>query len=274
MNVGLRYDDYKTTQLSGDIAAPVEVSNDSDFLNYQFGVVYKPSETGSIYLAIGTSSNPSGNTLGDGTENIGENNADLEPEENTNYEIGTKWNLLNDNLSLTAALFHTEKTNARVAIEPGRGGAQETIGEQRVRGLEFGLSGELAEGWLLNVSYTFLDSEIVDDGPVNTDDGNEFPNTPRNGANLWTSYEIGDSFLVGGGATYVGKRYGNTANTVWIPSYLTYDAMASLEIRERVTLQLNLHNLTDEVYYVRPYSNHYAALGPARSAVLSATFDF
>jgi catecholate siderophore receptor len=175
---------------------------------------------------------------------------------------------------LTAALFHTEKTNARVAIEPGRGGAQETIGEQRVRGLEFGLSGELAEGWLLNVSYTFLDSEIVDDGPVNTDDGNEFPNTPRNGANLWTSYEIGDSFLVGGGATYVGKRYGNTANTVWIPSYLTYDAMASLEISERVTLQLNLHNLTDEVYYVRPYSNHYAALGPARSAVLSATFDF
>jgi catecholate siderophore receptor len=50
--------------------------------------------------------------------------------------------------------------------------------------------------------------------------------------------------------------------------------MASLEISERVTLQLNLHNLTDEVYYVRPYSNHYAALGPARSAVLSATFDF
>jgi catecholate siderophore receptor len=274
MNVGLRYDDFKTTQLSGDITAPVEASNDSDFLNYQFGVVYKPSEMGSIYLAIGTSSNPSGNTLGDGTENIGENNADLEPEKNTNYEIGTKWNLMHDKLSLTAAIFHTEKTNARVAIEPGRGGAQETIGEQLVRGLEFGVSGELAEGWLVNASYTFLDSEIVDDGPINTDDGNAFPNTPRNSANLWTSYDIGENVLIGGGATYVGKRFGNTTNTVWIPSYITYDAMAAVDLGERVTLQLNLHNLTDETYFVRPYSNHYAALGPARSAVLSATFSF
>lgn len=274
MNVGLRYDDYRTVQYSGDIAAPAVDSNDSDFLNYQFGVVYKPSEIGSIYLAIGTSSNPSGNTLGDGSENIGDFNADLEPEENTNYEIGTKWNLLNDSLMLTAAIFHTEKTNARVAIEPGRGGAQETIGEQQVRGLEFAVTGQLTERWMLNASYTFLDSEIVDDGPVNSDEGNVFPNTPRNGANLWTTYEIGESFLVGGGATYVGKRYGNTANTVWIPSYVTYDAMASVDLGERVTVQLNLHNLTDEVYYVRPYSNHYAALGPARSAVLSATFNF
>ena len=274
MNLGLRYDDYQTTQLAGLIAAPVETNNDSDFWNYQFGVVYKPAEYGSIYLAIGTSSNPSGNTLGDGTENLTVINEDLEPEENRNYEIGTKWDLLNDHLSLTAAVFHTEKTNARVAMEPGTTGRQETVGEQLVRGTELGLTGQIADGWLLSASYTFLDSEIVDDGPINTDEGNVFPNTPRSSANLWTSYEIGEAFVIGGGATYVDKRYGNTANTVWIPSYLTYDAMASLGLGERVTLQLNLHNLTDEIYYVRPYSNHYAALGPARSAVVTATFNF
>jgi catecholate siderophore receptor len=83
-----------------------------------------------------------------------------------------------------------------------------------------------------------------------------------------------ENFAVGAGATYVGRRYGNTGNTVWAPSYQTYDAMASLDIGERFKLQLNLHNLTDEVYYVRPYANHYAALGPARSAVLTASVEF
>jgi catecholate siderophore receptor len=50
--------------------------------------------------------------------------------------------------------------------------------------------------------------------------------------------------------------------------------MAALRVGERVNLQLNVQNLTDEVYYVRPYQNHYAALGAARSAVISATLDF
>jgi catecholate siderophore receptor len=50
--------------------------------------------------------------------------------------------------------------------------------------------------------------------------------------------------------------------------------MASFAFGERFSLQLNLKNLGDETYYVRPYSNHYAALGPARSAVLTASVEF
>jgi catecholate siderophore receptor len=50
--------------------------------------------------------------------------------------------------------------------------------------------------------------------------------------------------------------------------------MASFAIGERVDLQLNIKNLSDETYYVRPYSSHYAALGPARSAILTASVEF
>ena len=50
--------------------------------------------------------------------------------------------------------------------------------------------------------------------------------------------------------------------------------MASVRVGSRVNLQVNLQNLTDETYYVRPYRSHYAQLGPARSAILSATIDF
>ncbi len=274
LNLGLRYDDYSTRQLSGEIDAPVEDRNDSDFVNYQAGVVYKPRPNGSIYLSAGTSSNPSGNTLGDGTENIAASNADLEPERIESIELGTKWDLLNGRLSLTSAVFSMYKTNARVAVEPGRGGRQETVGEQQVDGLEVGVSGALTDNWQISASYTFLDSEIADDGPVNEDDGNVFPNTPRNSASLWTTYDITGAFEMGIGAIYVGERYGNTGNTVWVPSYTTVDLMAAYEFSERFNLQLNLRNVGDEVYYTRPYSNHYAALGPARSAVLAANFEF
>lgn len=274
LNLGVRYDDFQTEQQSGPADAPTTLTNDADFWNHQIGVVFKPAENGSIYVATGTSSNPSGNTLGDGTENLGAGNADLEPERNRNYEIGTKWELFDDRLALTSAVFHTEKTNARVAIEPGRGGREVTVGEQRVVGLELGVFGQITESWGVYASYTRLDSEIVDDGPIDTDDGNDFPNTPSDSANLWTTYELLPNFSIGAGATYVGRRYGNTANTVWAPSYTIYDAMASLDIGERFKLQLNLKNLGDEVYFVRPYANHYAALGAARSAVLTASVEF
>jgi catecholate siderophore receptor len=274
LNLGLRYDDYRTRQVSGAVDAPEEHENDSDFVNYQAGIVFKPRPNGSVYLSAGTSSNPSGNTLGDGTENIGANNADLEPERIKSLELGTKWELLGGGLSLTSAVFRMDKDNARVAVEPGRGGRQETIGEQRVDGLEFGVTGMLTEQWLLTASYTFLDSEIVDDGPIGEDEGNVFPNTPRNSATLWTTYAVTRAFQVGAGATYVGERYGNTANTVWAPSFTTYDLMAAYDFSETFGLQLNVRNLTDEVYYTRPYSAHYAALGPARSVTLAVNFEF
>ena len=41
----------------------------------------------------------------------------MEPETTKNYEIGTKWDLLNDRLSLTADIFRTEKENARVQVD-------------------------------------------------------------------------------------------------------------------------------------------------------------
>ncbi|MGH8195183.1 MAG: TonB-dependent receptor [Woeseiaceae bacterium] len=274
VNLGLRYDDYRTEQVSGPIDALTELTNDEDFWNHQLGVVYKPAENGSVYVAYGTSSNPSGNTLGDGTENLAAGNADLEPERIRNFEIGTKWELFGDRLSLTSALFHTEKANARVAIEPGRGAPQQTIGEQRVVGVELGVFGQITEDWGVYASYTRLDSEIVDDGPIEIDEGNVFPNTPDDSANLWTTYALLPNLSIGAGASYVGRRFGNTENTVWAPSYTIYDAMASLDIGERFKLQLNLKNLSDETYYVRPYSNHYAALGPARSAVLTASVEF
>jgi catecholate siderophore receptor len=271
LNLGLRYDDYETVQSSFSAGTPVRFENRSDFWNHQAGVVLKPAASGSIYLSTGTSSNPSGNTLGDGSENLAAGNQDLEPERDRTYELGLKWSWLEDRLALNTAVFTTTTENARVTVA---GGWQETVGDERVDGFEIGISGNLTDRWQMFGSYAFLDSRIVDDGPVAANEGKEFPNTPRNSMSLWTSYAFSPRFTIGGGATYVDERFGNAANTVSIPSYWRYDAMAALRVGSRLNLQINVQNLTDEVYYVRPYQNHYASLGPARAAFVSATFEF
>jgi catecholate siderophore receptor len=271
LNLGARWDDYDTVQNGFASGVPQRLRNQADFWNYQAGVVFKPVSNGSIYLANGTSSSPSGNTLGDGTENLAANNADLEPERDRTLELGTKWSLGNRRLVVSSAIFRMETANARAATASG---LLQNIGDEKVDGFEVGLSGNVTSKWQLFGSYSFLDSEIVDDGPLAANDGHEFPNTPRNSVSLWTSYTISPKVTVGGGATYVDERFGNVANTVSIPDYWRYDAMASFAVGERVSMQVNLNNLTDTVYFVRPYQNHYAALGPARSAVVSATLKF
>jgi len=136
LNMGLRYDDYETEQKAVSTAGVVtRPENKSHFWNYQLGLVFNPLPNGSLYAAWSTSSNPSGETGGEGADALSVNNAILDPERNRNYEIGTKWDFLDERLGLTAALFRTEKTNARVT---NASGFQESIGETRVDGLELG----------------------------------------------------------------------------------------------------------------------------------------
>lgn len=56
---------------------------------------------------------------GNGLVAPGSITSDLKPEETVNYELGTKWDVFHDRLSLTAAIFRTEKKNTRVLTDSG-----------------------------------------------------------------------------------------------------------------------------------------------------------
>jgi catecholate siderophore receptor len=268
LNVGLRWDDFSTETSTG-------LSNDSDFLTYQAGLVYKPTEHSSVYFSYGTSVSPSGVTVGDGSENISTTNEDLKPQHGRNIELGTKWELFGDRLALNAALFRTEVKNVHVAVEPGRGGAQEAIGKQRVQGVELSATGQITDAWSIFAGYSYLDSKILEAGPINAgDEGNLLPNTPKHSFNLWTTYAITPQATIGGGVTHMSKRYGNTANNRSVEGFWRVDLMASYDINEHVGLQLNVQNLTNERYYDRVYTTHMATIAPGRSITGSVRLMF
>lgn len=276
VNGGVRFDSFSTrsTATTTTTGAVTRVSNDSNFWNYQLGVVYKPMANGSVYVSWGTSSNPPGVDAGDGADGIAVTNQDLKPESSRNFELGTKWDVLDQRLSLTAAVFRSEKTNARVATG-GRGSPQINAGEQRVDGIELGFSGQLTERWNVYGGYTYLDSELVKTGPGDAASrGNVFPNTPKNSFTLWTTYAIGSQWTIGGGAYYQDKVFGNTANTKWVPSYTRFDAMVSYVVNPHLSLQLNVQNLANRYYFDKAYASHYASVAPGRAGILTAQISF
>lgn len=290
VNLGLRWDDYDTEQVTPIVnSAPTVLRNSDGFLNYQAGVVFKPTANGSIYLSYGTSSTPPGMDSGEGNDSISAAIQNLKPQETKNYELGTKWDLLDKRLNLTAAIFHTEMSNARVTVDSGN---TENAGKKAINGLELGVTGQITDSWNVSAGYTYMDSELKDNGfvcgvtvprgqpcpagkyIVSPNNGNVFPNTPKHAATLWTTYVLPFGLTIGGGASYVDKQYGDAANTKWIPSYTRWDAMIGYAIQDNISLQLNVQNLTDKIYFTKAYASHYASIAPGRAATLALNVKF
>ena len=245
---------------------PTLTAKDTSF-NWQIGGVWKPLPNGSVYASYGTSTNPSAEGL-----SVSAGTAALDPEKNANYEIGTKWNFLNDRLSLTAAAFRSEKTNARVS---DLGGVTVLAGERRVDGFEVGVAGAITDDWKIWGGYTFLKSEIVDDGPMASNDGNDMANVAPHSFSIWSTYRFLPAWNAGFGAFYTSKRWANDANTRELPSYWRFDAMLSYDVTENVALRLNVQNIFDEKYYDSAHtSGGFAFVAPSRTILLTTAVKF
>lgn len=276
---GLRWDnfevDYRSRATNG---ALTDAGRGDDSLSWRAGVVYKPRPNGSIYAAYGTSFNPSAEGLTLSAGGASANSINVDPEESETYEFGTKWDVFEEKLSVTAAVFRTDKTNARTEDPANPGDIIVLDGEQRVDGIELGVAGELTKEWSMFGAYTFLDSEVTKSAnPLER--GNPISNTPENSFNLWTTYQLPKNFEVGTGVQFVDTRYssaivGNPTNSrKEAPDYWLWDMMAAYKVNENVTLRFNIYNITDEDYIGSVGGGHFIP-GAGRSAIVSTEFDF
>jgi catecholate siderophore receptor len=279
LDLGVRWDKFDTEQVTNATGAKLE--NNKDFFTYQAGLTYKPMKNGSIYASYATSANPVGVDGGDGSEAIGQAYMDLKPEEARTYELGTKWDFLDERLNLTAAVFRTEKQNTRIQLDAG---TYTNGGESKVDGIELTATGKITDKWDITAGYSYLDSEMTNPGPSctragvctfpNPAKGKQLPNVPKNSATLWTTYQVLPQLTVGAGALAMDKVYGDAANTKFVPGYVRYDAMARYNVNKNVDLQLNLNNLSDKRYFTKAYASHYATEAEGRNAVLSINFKY
>lgn len=276
---GVRYDHLDAEQrgagngdfFGGGNAGP---SNRDDLFSWRAALIYKPVEIGSIYFGYGTSFNPTvDGAIPGGLGLVTPTNATsagLSPEESRAMELGTKWDLFKERLSLTAALFRTEKYNARTTS----GGVTTLSGDLVVEGIELGLAGQITKNWQIFAGATHMESEVSASSNA-AEVGNPIPNTPDYTFNLWTTYRVLDALQVGFGAQYMGNVIGNSANpTRVVPDYWTMDAMIAYRVSEHLTLRVNLYNLADKRYIETSSSTGHVIPGPGRSIALTASVKF
>ncbi|HRQ90266.1 MAG TPA: TonB-dependent siderophore receptor, partial [Bacteroidia bacterium] len=276
VNGGIRHDRYDTEYTGipapGPGAVTKKLGRTDEVTSGQAGVVFKPVENGSIYFGWGTSFNPSGEALSLNDTATATNNINIGPETSETLELGTKWNLFEDKLSLSAGVFQITKNNARTEDPNNPNDFIVLQGEQEVRGFEFGLSGSITPWWQVYTAYTHLDSEITK-SLNRAEIGKELANTPANTFSLWNNFDLPGKFIAGGGPTFVDSRYTSNANTRMAESYVTWDAMVGYEINDNLTFRVNFLNIGDERYLERLSGGH-AVPGAGRSVMFTISGQF
>ena len=268
----IRFDRFSTDFQDLNTAPVTNASRTDNMVSWRVGGVFHPTANTSIYAAHGVSFNPAAEfqTLSSTGSNAA--NVNLPPEKNTTTEVGAKADVLGGRLSLTGAVFRTEKTNLRIPIDNTTGAALVLDGIARVQGVELGAAGKLTDKWNLFAGYSYLDSEIVKTVDL-SQLGRELPNTPRHNFTLWTTYDVTPDWTVGGGLTYASDAFVNPTNTAYVPAYVKVDLMTSYKVTKNSTLQLNIYNLTDAKYFAQYYAGQ-AVPASGRWASLSYRVRF
>ncbi|MCJ8207918.1 TonB-dependent siderophore receptor [Pseudomonas sp. RGM2987] len=247
-SVSSRYDDSATTPLVGVVVKPWE--DVSLYYNYVEGL-----SKGDI--APGTAAN-AGETFA--------------PYESKQHEIGVKYE--HGTFMTTLALFQIEKPSGEV----GAGNVFSVQAEQRNRGVELSMFGEVAPGTRLMGGVTLLDGELTDSATA-ANRGNKPVGVPDVQANVWAEWDTPwlEGFTLTSGAIYTDKQYVNQANTQELDSWTRFDAGAryATKIEGRpTTFRATVQNVFDREYWSGVAS--YGAFSPGypRTLQLSATVDF
>ena len=320
LNGGIRYDNYniKASGFGTVNNRPNTFSaqeQEYGLPNFNLGLTLKPLPNGSVYVAYATSSNPVGSEF-DGTSAQygglapalnGNPNQIFGPEKNKAIEIGTKWEMFDRRLLVTAALFQTEKQNARESQNVNSAAAAAAIpgcsynlpagsgnvscitagAAYRIRGIDLGVGGKITDKWSVFGGLVLMQSEVTQSRvpspqpllfPTNV--GLKLANVAHQSFSLLSKYQLTDVWEIGGQAVYRSEMFGGTflaANQgTSIPSFWRFDTFVEAKVDKNWTAKLFVANITNKLYYDALYQSAtpfvFVAPGRSVSMVLSARF--
>ncbi|MGI0484072.1 TonB-dependent siderophore receptor [Pantanalinema rosaneae CENA516] len=218
-----------------------ESSQQDEVFSPRVGLVYQPTDFLSLYASYSRSF----------LQNLGTafDNRLFKPERGTQYEVGLKADWLDRRLSTTLAFYQITRSNVLTA-DPANPNFSVQTGEQRSRGIELDIAGEILPGWKIAAGYAYTNTKITEDNVFAV--GNQINNVPESAVSLWTTYEIQTGSLrglgFGLGIFYVGKRQGDLDNSFEVPSYTRTDATLFYR-RDNLRIGLNVENLFDVRYF-------------------------
>ncbi len=253
---GGRYDSFDIKVFN--VPANETRTRKDDRVSPRFGIILKPQENISIYTSYSETFLP---RSGEQFANINGNNNALDPDKFRNLEAGIKWDF-EPGLSLTAAVFEIKQSSPQVADNDP---STLDVIKSKIKGFEIQLQGQVTDFWFVSAGYSYLDGQQVDRmGPT----GLRPRELPEHMFSIWNQFQITEKFGFGVGLTHQGKSFINNGNTALLPSYTRVDAAIYYDVSDSLRLQVNIENLTDELYFPNSHSTHQASVG----APLNASF--
>ncbi|WP_395327454.1 TonB-dependent receptor [Novosphingobium sp. BL-8H] len=259
-------DAFDGSYAAGDLTSEYK----RDAITPVVGIVVKPAEKISLY-ANRIEALQQGSTAGSDAVNFGEV---LAPYVSTQYEFGGKVQV--GPMFAGLSFYQIKKPNAftdPVTLIYG------LHGQQRNRGVEFTLNGEIVHGLRLISGVAVTDAKLTktSDGT----DGNIAKGVPDWTANA--NLEWDTPFITGltltGRVTYTGKQWVDNANTMRLPDWAVFNLGARFVTAAGdvpVTLRLSVDNVANKAYWSSAYDSFGTALlqGQPRTFKASISADF
>lgn len=268
-------------------------------IDAHIGATYRINAYGNVYFSYATASDING-----GESDVGTNSnyggavifngeiAGADPEKSKLYELGTKWNIFDERLLLTAALFQIDKRDIMEGVAGYTAEGSFNTGENRVKGIDLGLVGQVTDKLTAQAGVTVMDAEVTKAAVLRgtapnqySIEGKTLSNFADESAYLQLKYAITDALSFGGAAKYESERYAGQPDTAPatnaqrqytqpIPDYTVYDLFATYRANKQLDFRLNIANVTNEDYYLAGYqSGRMLYKGDARNYVLTVNYE-
>ncbi|MNS07960.1 Ferrichrome-iron receptor precursor [compost metagenome] len=233
----------------------------------RFGLIYDLTDTVAVYANTARSFKPNSGASLQGSG--------FDPEKGKSYELGVKWEALDRQLSVDAAIYHIVKENV-LTRDPADPNYNLAAGEVRSRGLDINVAGNLTPEWRVIGGYAYVDAEVTKDNRLPS--GTRLANIPRNSFSLLNTYEFQDGLAkglgLGVGVKYVDDRNGQTeAVTYNMDQYTVVDLLAFYKVNDNIRLNLDLKNLFNKEYDEGAF-NFYAYPGAPRTVQAGVSYTF
>lgn len=256
--VGLRHDWLDLSSKGQSFGTAFDDSDEFSETSWRGALTYKVTPELSTYVSY--------------VESVAPPAIGVEPERGEQYEIGVKYEPASTDALLSASVYDLTQQNITVSEVQGDTIVRRTVGKTRVRGFDIEGKAQLAQNLSLLASYSYMDSEVVND-PISK--GRQFASVPNHLASVWVNYTVPAAgargeMTFGLGARYVGSYYFNLANTGGKSQATTLlDLAFGYQLQDNTDLALHVSNLLDEQHVVGAGTADYYNPGRQISATLS-----
>ena len=264
---GLRYDYFNMdfTNKRTDL----RIDQTDNTVSPRLGLIYQATPELNLYASYSSAFVP---RAGDQLTSLTLSNANLDPEQFINTEIGLKWQL-SQGIFTTLALYNLDRQNVAVN-DPDNPGQSLLIDAQTSKGLEWEISGNITKQLQLTAGYAYQDAEITQTISSSALKGAVIPLVPKNSGFVWGRWDINNMWGIGLGITSQSSVYTSTSNKVKLPGFTRVDSAIYFTQNQHIEWQLNFENMTDKYYYSSAHNDNNISIGTPRAYILSANITF